>query len=578
MEGPSVFDSLVAELSAEERKELLERLGNNYLMSGEPLASPDELAAARREAQVPGPDDLGFFQKIILFFRRLFTGRDIESLLEEDELKVLARLVDQRFPGLVDYRKGIVTYPFFEEVAKLRDSARFFYGVLERSFDRDRPAFYAFLASLRMPDLNARLLAETDAFAWAKAHPEAGDPEARQAVLAAFDEIVLSLTDEGRRKMYQDIRCLFFLKRLSGFLFDRLLLVFRVEPGSEADPTASFAELRELLVELGDILFSLSSPPSIELMESIFLFVEKENLEKEGSAFEGLLVTDLGQAESALARIRAFNRKIPLVDLVRLVTEDSSHSPRELAAGEDWLAIFRSFWRSRIETGLDELRKERRYLRLKEEMAAYVGQASPPVFQHIGHDEGQDKPPIIQDLALGFIDSFTRGVFSKDFQHPLKIVLMDGEFYRKDNRLEFTDAFDTLSRGSASVMAFDARLGPEGEIGEAWMAARHEVSSVAIKRRKMQSIARSAQDESETIIRNYAESLIVLIRVLYGILKGEAGGRYDSLSNLSFLDGKGNKEFQKGLAFAKDRCEKAPAFLVSFRASIWARLRTDHGA
>lgn len=561
MPARSVFDSLVAELSVEERRELLGRLGSAVAMSEEPLASQDELDAARRGPHVLGPDDLGLIQRLVLFLRRLFTGRDLETLLEEDELKVLAKLVDQRLPGVVDYRRGLVAAPLAEELTKLRDSARFFYGVLERSFDRDRPAFYAFLASLTMPDINARLIAETDPFIWADAHPEAGDPEARQAVLAAFDEILLGLTDDGRRRMYQDIRCLFFLKRLSGFLFERLLLTFHPVPGSEAGPAASFAEVGELLVELGDILFSLSSPPSVELMESIFLFVEKEKLEKEGSAFEGLLTADLGEAETALARIRSFNRKVPLVDLVRLVTENPVHAPRELAAGEDWLVVFRSFWKARIESGLDELRKERRYRRLKEEMSAFVGQASPPAFAYIGHEEGQDRPPVIQDLALGFIDSFSRGSFSREFLRPLKLVLMDGEFYRKDNRLEFTDAFDILSRGNEVVMAFDKRLGPEGEIGEAWMSARREIASVAIKRRKMQSIARTAQEESERIIRDYAASLIVMTRVLFGLLKGEAGGRYDSLSNLSFLDGKANKEFQRGLSLAKDRCEKALGLL-----------------
>ncbi len=529
-------------------------------MSEEPLASPDELAAARREPRVQGAEDLGFLQRLVLFFRRLFTGRDLETLLSEDELKVLARLADQRLPGVVDYRRGLVAAPLLEELTKLRDSARFFYGVLERSFDRDRPSFYAFLASLTMPDINARLIAETDPLVWAEGHPEAEDPEVRQVVLAAFDEILLTFTEEGRRRMYADIRCLFFLKRLSGFLFDRLLMAFK-STGADSGPVASFSEVAELLVELGDILFSLSIPPSLELMESIFLFVEKERLEKDGEAFEGVLKTDLGQAESALARIRAFNRRVPLVDLVRLATENPGHSPRELAAGEDWLVVFRSFWKGRIEQGLDELRKQRRYRRLKEEMADFVGQAPPPAFVHIGHEEGQDRPPVVQDLSLGFVDSFSRGAFSREFQRPLKLVLMDGDFYRKDNRLEFTDAFDILSRGSEVVMAFDARLGPEGEIGQAWMAARREVSSVAIKRRKMQSIARSAQDESERIIRDYAAGLIVMTRVLYGILKGEAGGRFDSLSNLSFLDGKANKDFQRGLSLAKDRCEKALSLL-----------------
>ena len=43
------------------------------------------------------------------------------------------------------------------------------------------------------------------------------------------------------------------------------------------------------------------------------------------------------------------------------------------------------------------------------------------------------------------------------------------------------------------------------------MASRREISSLAIKRRKMQTIASSAQDESERMIRDYAAGLILML-------------------------------------------------------------------
>jgi hypothetical protein len=45
--------------------------------------------------------------------------------------------------------------------------------------------------------------------------------------------------------------------------------------------------------------------------------------------------------------------------------------------------------------------------------------------------------------------------------------------------------------------------------------------------------------------------------ILKGILAGEARSRYDSLSNLSRLEGKANKEFQRSLEACKDKLEKA---------------------
>ena len=48
-----------------------------------------------------------------------------------------------------------------------------------------------------------------------------------------------------------------------------------------------------------------------------------------------------------------------------------------------------------------------------------------------------------------------------------------------------------------------------------------------------------------------------MVHILRGFLKGEAGGRYDSLANLSYIDGKANKDFLRSLDRAKDRCETA---------------------
>jgi hypothetical protein len=558
----SVFDRLVADLSLEERRDLLERLDRSVIVSDEPLYDKIFAERAGAPSHIRNLSELGLLKRILLYLRRFFTGRDIDSLLVEDELKALARNVEAACPGIVDYRRGMLTSLLHEELKKLRDAARFFYDVLDRSFDRDKAEFFAFLGSVELPETHGRLLAETNPFAWAEAHPDAPESEVRQAVTSAYDEIFMAMPEERRKAMYQDLRCLLFLKRLSGFLFERLLSTFKPGAGPAEGPAASFTEAADLLVELGDILFSLSRPPSISLMESLFCFAEQETLENPESDAEALIAADLGAAETAVARIRTFNRRVPFVDIVRLATEDPAHQPRELAAGEDWLVVYRGFWRSRIEAQLDELRSNRRYRRLAEEVAAFVGDAEPASFAHISREEGPGCPPIRQDLPLAFMDAFTRGSLAKEFNRPLKIVLVDGEFYRKENRIEFTDAYDLLGNTAETIAALDARLGPDGEIGLAWSRAKLEIAPVVIKRRKIQSIARSAEDEAERMIRNFAGALSTLVRVIRGILKGEAGGRYDSLANLSSLDGRANREFLRSLAAAKDRSEMALALLT----------------
>ncbi len=63
------------------------------------------------------------------------------------------------------------------------------------------------------------------------------------------------------------------------------------------------------------------------------------------------------------------------------------------------------------------------------------------------------------------------------------------------------------------------------------------------------------------MLRDSAIALITMTRVLQGVLKGEAGGRYDSLQNLSAVDGRANRDFLKSLDATRATCETAIALL-----------------
>jgi hypothetical protein len=570
---PSSFDTLVAQLSAEERGALLERIKATIPVSAEPLY-PASSAPGAGESTARG-EDLGLMARFLLFFRALFSGKSREALIREDRLKEIARRVEVKQPGVIDRKRLILLGAVAEELRSLRDAARFFYDALDRSVERDRAAFYAFLGSIELPETHERLLTEADPAAIAATMMEARSPvedsAVRSAALSVYDGVFSELSEKGRRSMYQDLRGVLFLKRLSGFLFDRLLGAFREGSLPGSGLCASFFDVRELLLDLGDILFSMSEAPSIELMDAIFMFAERDELGSRGEDAVSVLGADLAKAETSLGRIRSFNSRVPLGDILRLVSGDPDYLPRELPGGEDWLAIYKAFWRERIEALLDRWRAEHRDKELLEEIAAFVGDPGPAAFAHISREESEGAPALRFAVALTFLDAFYRGPFLRELNRPLKIVLVDGEFYRKDNRVEFTDAYDSLLRLPELLSAFDARLGPEGELGAAWSAASREMGPMGARRRKLLGITRMAEDEAELIIKREGSAMRTIVLVIQGFLKGEAGGRYDSLSNISYIDGKSNKEFLKSLGHAKDRCERACGLLAELSGLDFAR-------
>jgi hypothetical protein len=563
----SAFDRLVGELSDDERREFLETIRRSASVSADPLfperPAGEKLLLGVKEKLATFP----FLVKILIYLKRVFTGRTIESLVADEELKEISRAVELKYAGLIDARRGLLLAPFRDELVQLKKAARFFYDVLDRSVDKDKASFYAFLGAFELPELHGLLLSSCDPLPWSEAHPEAGETELRESLVASMDEAFSSLSDQRRRSMYEDLRCLLFLKKLAGFLFDRLITLFRPGAGPEGCAAATFVESRELLEELADILFSLSNPPSIELVESLFAFIEEEAMAVRGAESAAVLKADIGKAEAALAVIRAFNRRVPLVDILRLEGSNPSYRPRELPAGEDWLAVYKGFWKARLDASIDALRTERRYRRLNREITNFVGEGNEVSLRYIAQAEDagggldRDSPPCRYELALSFIDAFARSCFAREFNRPLKIVLVDGDFYRKENGLEFTDAYNVLLHASESIAALDAKFAPEGEIGQAWNQAKAEMAPLPIKKRKIQAVVKGADDESEEILREVAGALAELVRIIRGILKGEAGGRYDSLSNLAFLDGKANKDFLKSLDLVRSRCEKAIALL-----------------
>jgi len=563
MGDSSAFDGLVSKLSSDERLELLNKIKEESRLSSEPLFLPEALPDETVPDYEARAEALGFFSRLLLFFRRLFSGKSVADILADADLKEIGRHLEVKRPGLVDAKRMVIHQSFVEDLASLRDAARFFYDILERSIDRDKGAFIAFLGSIEMPEVSERLMRETDAAIVTATKSDIPDNELRPMLLGAFDEILLSLPEAGRKAMYQDLRSLLFLRRLSAFLFERLLHTFKpIYGGTEL--VSSFIEARDLLLELGDVIFSFSSPPSTELIESLFVFAARDALASDGFDAVSALAPDMRKAEEALSRIRSFNARIPLVDLLRLATENPAYAPHTLPGGEDWLSIYRAFWKERIEAKYEIYRSEKRYREISVEISTFIGHldiGERKSLVNISREGNESAPPVRFELALAFLDGFAHGPFVSEFGRPLKILLMDGDFYRKENRIEYTDAYNALSRLPDILSTFDARLSTEGDLGSAWSHARLELCSLPVKKRRMQMIERGVDEEAERIVRDAAGALWRLVSILHGVLKGEAGGRYDSLSNLSSLDGRANKEYLRILERTKERCDRALTLL-----------------
>jgi hypothetical protein len=553
MAGANSFDTLVDELSIRERMDLLDRIRQKSPSSDSPLfQEPEEAERVDPEARYRQE---GVFRRFVIKLQSIFSGRPVMKTYEDWLRQRLAALVELKAPSFLNLRRGYLLEPFLRELERLKEASRFFYGMLDQALGEGREAFFVFLGSLELAATHERLSTEADAFVYAEANPNADEATIRQAVTQSTEDILELIPEEGRRAMYANIVSLAALKALGAVPFDHLIGGFTknsLERQKVCRPEAVVGYLKFL----ADALYSMSSPPSPPLLESLFLFsLEDQSLE---TAFgEQALEQSLLRATEAVETIRDFNKAIPLVEVIRFASDDMRYYPTRLGGGEDWFVVYREYWRKRTLKRLDDLVAKRRREALFKEIAEYTLMPVLPSFNNVRLEAGPTDIPVRKRHGLCFLLAFSQSVFPRDMLKPLKLLMLSGEFFRKENRIEFTDAYDELLKLSGYLAAVDAKLGVDGEYGRAYAQIMADMASPSAKRQRFGYIRQQIDSETDSIILRSMRAFKLLTDVLGGVLKYQSGGKYDTISNFASIEGRGNELFMSNLSSAQSKAEKA---------------------
>ncbi len=558
MGNATTFEALALELSPSERSELLGRLQNGFTVSTEPLYEhpanlerPVDFKAVYR--------DMGLITRLIISIRSLLGQGSIEDLIKERFVHAIIKRVDAIAPGLIEARRGVLNESFYRELSSLKGAARYFYDILDRTLEKNRAAFFAFFASLELEEIHNELSIEADPYSYAERNSLAADSEVRAGITQAMDSAISRIGDDQRRSLYKDVKNLHVLKKLSGFLFDRFLIAFQTNSSGLRE--VSMYAVADQLAELASILTSLDQAPSKKLMESIIGFALNDEVGREGFNLEDAVKRELASAEKALAIIRDFNARVPLEDILKIANQDPNWQCASTGGGEDWFAIFKAYWKERIDKRFQRYSAERRIALLESEIQNLVGSDPPTSFINLSETGNDTIPPVRFARALRFLEAFYQQVFLGEINKSLKTILLDGEFYKRDNRMDFTDAYNQLLQTGDALKRLDARLAPNGELGYTYIQSKGEMSSTQIKRRKVESAIKTANNEAESILATNGDAMGRMTEILKAILSREARGRYDSLSNLSSIEGRANKDFQKNLETSRDKLEKTKYLL-----------------
>jgi hypothetical protein len=550
----SVFDKLVGKLSSAERRSMLERIASSVEIAAPAAPEGGPEITVDVEAEY---GKMGVLRRFIVVLVAMFTGRDKLSVVEARLLSDLRRRTASRTPDFDSVRDQLRPSAL-ESFRRLASSARHFAAPLSRVMGRERAPFIAFLAGLHAPDVQQRLLVDSDPFAVSEKNPELKENEVKRRAVLSMEETLVTLPAEIRSLIYHDVRAIHHLMALASFGFERLLQEFTPVAGGQAVPVPVVRVANDL-GKLAGILNGLYPGPSPVLLEALSVYQEQDRLNETDEEVEGFLRRDVNEGNEAYAEIVSFAGRYPVSDLVRLGHGNIHWRCVPLSGGEDWFAVWKGFWQERIDSLYRRYSFKRRVDELSQEAHNTLRLADVRPFP--GYPPSDLDNPAKHGLSLGLARAAFGEVYSKELQGPLTVLYRDGEFYKADNRSEFDDAMREIERVRTDIANLEVRLQPGGDLGILWNQTVDGSldNDVAVERQL--ALANQIDADSSALVRRTINVFRTIGNVLEGVLYGTVGGRYDTVSNLGRLGGDNAKEVTRGLEGAHAR-SKAIAELL----------------
>jgi hypothetical protein len=529
MDGTGHFNRLVSELSLEERGKLLEKLRSQSSLQQGPLY--EEVSDEPAETIDIRFNNLPWYRRLWFRVLSFFNSRVPVKLFEDYLMSRISRAVEEKAPGFYNYQKDLLLPKFQDMLIYLRDNSRFFYQVLDASFNRNRGSLMVFLGSLEMPDVHRHIQSGADPAVLSGQFPGVSELELRQKAHREMEDAISAVSEEQKNVMYSSARSLFCLKQLSSFLFDRIINMFIADSAYNGGicPAAS---IREQLLTLNNILTSLREPPPMTLLESLFVFVLSEQEDEPGFDIQIEIRKLLSRAEASLEAIRTFNNQVPLTQLLRCISRDLSISPRNIGGGEDWFAVYREHWKQLVDERFSAFIKTKKQRDMQNSLRYFLKGTSLKMLENAGNESGSTGVPVKEAFCLSFLQTFYTVVFMGEINKILRPILLDGEFIRKENRAEFAEYYNSLIKLEDLIRHFDQTLSGRGDFGQRYIQAKSEMSSPPIKRRKIQIVLQEASKIALGIIDQTKDAIKGMMQVLNGIMKKNTDEKYDSLANL----------------------------------------------
>jgi hypothetical protein len=541
----NAFERLSASISQYERLKLLEKIESFAGTPEQTLIIAEREAAPSEKAEISYPR-LPWYKRLWFLIIGFFTGRTRLDAFIHSQIAEIGRSIELMFPGMFDWEKGLLRQNFQTELKKLKDAARFFYRVLDAGISRNTGNFLVFLGSIEMKEIHALLSEKTNPESVAAENPGLSDIKLQQKAINFVEEEIDKIDEVCRQSMYDDAHYIACLKQLASFLFDRFIMSFGSAATTYKEVVCPAASVKTQLMNLNNSLYSIKRTPSATLLSAMFIFTLPEYAAEQDYDTEGEMQKFVSKAEKSVEMIRSFNHRVPLTRILRCALLNTSYLPSELPGGEDWFLLYRKTWVDNVTRQFNEFIRERRLAKIQTLCDTLFGESVPDPFENFDFITGEDSIPVNNFKTLSHLMTFHKLIFMPIINVFIRPILIDGDFIKKENKTEFTEAYNVLIKLDDTIKNFVKRVDKNGDYGKRWSQILMEAQSVTVRRRKTGIIIEDVNTAINAIINDAEKATMSMELILDGILNPAQGKPYDTLTNIAKISGKGT-EFTDGL-------------------------------
>jgi hypothetical protein len=519
MSANNNLERLVSRMDMGERLVLLEKIRATATVSIEspPSGTCD---GERAENLVASYGAQAWFIRMLYSIIAVFAGKSALKLFMEKRMAALGKGIEKSAPGVFNYKQIQLLEGFFVSLVELKDASRFFYNMLDTSINKDRGAFYAILGSLEMGEIHRRLQRECTPQAVLEKHPELPQSAVKPVMLRTMEEILSSVPESARQTMYYHARSLNHIRDLSCFLFDRLLVAF------EGTPSGHICRLntavKELLLALDSILFSLRETPAQVLFEALFVYDLETRATEASFDVDSEMGAILSKARAAVSAISGFNKSVPLSRIIRCASWNIEYCPTYPGGGEDWFHVYRDYWKRQTENVFDSYIADKKMEDIRSSLEASFGVRVQPI-ANAAYGNSNDGFPLQYTFALSFLKAFHSVLVNKVSPALKKIIESDLDEDFDSNSFKnaiskLREAQSRLLLSGEQIRVLETKMAMTGDYGRRYELAKRETDGIIVKQRKMQTVQNEAAKEAVEIVSGSYESMGKVVEALEGIV------------------------------------------------------------